>query len=276
MLTDEGSFRNDFGGNALTSSLTGTATFTLNSSYVTGSGSLFTTEVEKTSYIKPADGDDTTWCKIAKIISDTSLQLVEPYQGATISGSIVQAPVIPFSWGNTTGQISVSGSKAHIASGVSGSSGKGFYREGDYGPMKVAGWISIDNKRADQRIWFGFQDDPIPASASYGVICEFSGTVASSAAFVTFFHGEEERTEFAIPSGSTASQLKYTIQVTPENCKLEVGTDTVATHELHIPGPYDEMALCAGFEVLQDSDESIASIDCILFQNFNLIATKLY
>lgn len=201
---------------------------------------------------------------------------MEPYQGATISGSIVQAPVIPFSWGNTTGQISVSGSKAHIASGVSGSSGKGFYREGDYGPMKVAGWISIDNRRADQRIWFGFQDDPIPASASYGVICEFSGTVASSAAFVTFFHGEEERTEFAIPSGSTASQLKYTIQVTPENCKLEVGTDTVATHELHIPGPYDEMALCAGFEVLQDSDESIASIDCILFQNFNLIATKLY
>lgn len=47
VLTDEGSFRNDFGGNALTSSLTGTATFTLNSSYVTGSGSLFTTEVEK-------------------------------------------------------------------------------------------------------------------------------------------------------------------------------------------------------------------------------------
>lgn len=276
VLTDEGSFRNDFTGDTLAIPLTGTATFTFGSPYVVGSGSLFTSEVQRTAYVKPLDGDDTTWGKVARIVSDTRLQLVEAFQGTTVSGSIVQAEAIPFFWGDTTGQISVSGSKAHINSGVSGSSGIGFYREGDYGPMKVTGWLSLDNRRTEQRFWFGFQDEPIPSSASYGVICEFSGSSAASGAFVTFFHGETERTEFAIPSGSSLDQVKYTIYVTPESCYLDIGAQRMANHELHIPGPYDEMNLCAGFEVNSDSAESTASIDCVLFQNFNLLATKLY
>ena len=276
VLTDEGSFRNDFSGDALATVLTGTATFALGSSYVVGSGSLFTTEVQRTAYVKPADGDNTTWGKVARIISDTRLQLVDAFQGTTVSGSIAQAEAIPFFWGNTTGQISVSGSKAHINSGVSGSSGIGFYREGDYGPMKITGWLSLDSRKPEQRFWFGFQDEPIPASASYGVICEFSGSSAASGAFVTFYHGEYERTEFVMPSGSSSDQLKYTIYVTPESCYLDIGTQRMALHELHIPGPYDEMNLCSGFEVRGDSTESVASIDCVLFQNFDLLATKPY
>lgn len=275
VLTDEGSFRNDFTGESLTQELSGTSTFTSGSPYVVGSGSLFLSEVQRTAYVKPSMGDETTWGKVARIITDTRLQLTEPYSGETISGSMLQAEAIPFYWGPTTGQLGVSGSKINISSGVSGSSGIGFHREGDYGPMKLTGWLSLTNRQPSHRSWIGFQDDPTPASASYGVICEFSGSEIGSGSFVTFYHGEEERTNFAFPSGSTTNdQLKYVFEVTPETCSLSIGNTQVAVHELHIPAPYDDMELVAGIEVGEDSDESSMQIDCVLFQNFNLIASR--
>ncbi len=55
--------------------LTGTVTFTANSTAVTGSGTAFTTELRVGYYISPTSG--TVWYRVAKITDDTNLVLAE-------------------------------------------------------------------------------------------------------------------------------------------------------------------------------------------------------
>jgi hypothetical protein len=58
VLTDEGSFRNDFNADDLATPVTGLASFTSGSQHVYGSGSAFISEISKTGYIRPYTGDD--------------------------------------------------------------------------------------------------------------------------------------------------------------------------------------------------------------------------
>lgn len=64
---------------------TGTATFTLGSRTVTGSGTTFVTGMKGRKILGP----DGAYYKIASFASTTSLILTQPYQGATVSGSPV-------------------------------------------------------------------------------------------------------------------------------------------------------------------------------------------
>ena len=80
-----------------------------------------------------------------------------------------------------------------------------------------------------------------------------------------------------LPSGSTSeTKLKYRIFVGPDICTLQIGKATVAEHELHIPNPYDEMVLVGAIENLDACETNTELlVDCVLFQNFDQIATKL-
>lgn len=59
--------------------LTGTAHFAKNSNVVRGVATLFTTELMVGQYIKPALNSGTTYVKVNKIISDTTLELSAPW-----------------------------------------------------------------------------------------------------------------------------------------------------------------------------------------------------
>lgn len=65
---------------------TGTATFTQNSSTVTGSGTAWTTSMKGQKIETP----DHAYYKIASVQSATSLTLSQPFQGATVSGNTYQ------------------------------------------------------------------------------------------------------------------------------------------------------------------------------------------
>lgn len=63
---------------AVTSTLTGTADFVTGSTTVTGTGTLFSTELQVGDYIRPASG--VQWYKVTAIASDTSCTISPAYQ----------------------------------------------------------------------------------------------------------------------------------------------------------------------------------------------------
>lgn len=277
-LTDEGSFRNDFNDSGLVVPLPGLVMFTEGSSIVRGSGTSFLSTVSKTAYVRPLSGDDTMWGKVARIIDDTTMLIDEPYTGPSVSNDmLLQAEAVPYFIGPTPGTLTADGSKVHAASGPAAECGMGLWRQGDYGPMVVWGWLSVDVRRVEQESVFGFRDDPLNPTFSAEVV--FDGADPTKIKFRTTDHGEAEVTELTLPGGATsAEQLKYRVYVAPEECTLIIGDATTlsARHDLHIPGPYDEMMIGGNIVNLVPAVSSTLLVDCVLFQNFNRIATKYY
>jgi hypothetical protein len=113
ILTDEGSFRDDFSGNSLSFTGTGTATFTNGSTTVLGIGTLFTAELTFNEYIKKVSDSETLYVRISEIISDTELILMTGYAGTTATTTFMAS-----SWDTTTpagGSITVSNSEVLLA-----------------------------------------------------------------------------------------------------------------------------------------------------------------
>ena len=71
--------------NAVTATLTGTADFTNGSTTVTGTGTLFTTELAVGDYIRPTGGAQ--WYKVTAIGGDLSCTISPAFQQTTVTGS---------------------------------------------------------------------------------------------------------------------------------------------------------------------------------------------
>lgn len=278
VLTDEGSFRNDFNDTDIVTPLPGLVLFTNGSQVVRGNGTSFLSTVSRTAYVRPLSGDDTMWGKVARIIDDVTLMIADPYTGPTVSNDmLLQAEAVPYFIGETPGTLTATGSKVLAASGTSSGCGVGMWREGDYGPMVVWGWLALDARRDEQEAFFGFRDDPLDPTFIAEVV--FDGTDPTKVKFRTTDHGEEQLTIVTLPNGwTTAEQLKYRIYVAPEECTLMIGdpTEPNAKHDLHIPGPYDDLMMGGSIVNKQAAVSSTLAVDCVLFQNFNRIATKYY
>lgn len=97
-----------FEGATLTSTLTGTLTFTNGSATVTGSGTAFTTELRLGDWIRLSTDVDTTsgWRRVSAIASDTSLTLSAVYAATGGSGTgYTTRDVIYISNNNTVGNV---------------------------------------------------------------------------------------------------------------------------------------------------------------------------
>jgi len=275
VMTDEGSFRDDFSGIDLATPMTGSVTVTNGSQLVVGEGTLFMSEISRTGYVRAYSADDTLWVKTARIIDDTHMLIDSPYAGATVTGDmLIQAEAVPQSIGATPGTISLDGAgKLLLASGTAADCGVGMWRMADYSPMSITGWISLPSRQAEQKVWFGFRDDP--AAPDIYVELEFTGIDDTKATFVSSFHGETETTEITLPA-SSSTQLKYRISVMPEYCEIQVGDSAPVRHELHIPDPYSEMVISGGIVNTATAVETVIEVDCVFFQNFDRIAVKQY
>jgi hypothetical protein len=283
VLTDEGSFRNDFNADDLATPVTGLASFTSGSQHVYGSGSAFISEISKTGYIRPYTGDDYHWYKVARIVSDTDILIDETYASASVTDDVlIQAESIPILIGDTPGTLVLSGGKILADCGTTSGSGIGLYRQGDYGPMTLVGWLSINQRLDTQSSWFGFRDDATTPYVFADVL--FTGSDDTKVVFRTGYLGESEESIVTLPSGTTtADQLKYTIEITPFHCdflitsgsSLSTVTSSLVRHELHIPAPYDEMNLGGAIMNITSSvSSSILSVDCVLFLNYNTLTTR--
>jgi hypothetical protein len=270
VVSDEGSFRDDFSGSSLITTLTGTLTFTNNSTNVTGSGTIFTTEVAIGQYLKKSADSETYYARVSEIISDTQLTLSTLYVGTTASTTAVVN-----NWKTITpsgGSIVVSTSNATLSTGTTNGSFGSITRLGDYLPYTLQIYASVSQRIVNQTLYFGFYN----SSTYKQAIVKFTGTTNTQVSFVTSFSSastDTQTTTVTLPGGATtASTNLYKIDVSANQVTLSINGVVVASNSIHIPGPYDEMDIVS-YVANTSTGCSTTSlvIDYIYFANWDRI-----
>ena len=242
VLTDEGSFRDDFPGTTLITSLTGAMDFINGSQFITGvGGTAFTTQVTNGQWIKQTSDSETLYVRVQSVNSDTSITLQTPYQGITTSGTTA----VTNRWQTFTpsgASITVSASSLNIISSVTSGDIVGVLSgHGDTLPVSCEFYVQVSQAIPNQLIVFGFQDQFGP-SVSAQVVVQL-GTDASAGNFVTSTSSSVDETDdvlFTFPSDSDfiTAEHKYRISVSGSSTELSIDDIVVATNTIHIPGPY--------------------------------------
>lgn len=246
VLTDEGSFRDDFSEVSLDVAMTGTALFTAGSKDIVGSGTSFLTELNRDYLIRRTGDDSVLSARVAVIIDNTHAQLATPYPGTTGTS----APIKSY-WQSvigTGGSIDVLSSEVQLSTGTNSGQKTMVWRPIDFPPLVARFYGRISARIANQELRFGLVDDSINP-INYALIV-FSGTDNTKATLRTgSSSGDVEETTITIPGGGTtvASQW-YRIEVTWDNVTFYIDNKAVAVHKLHIPNQYITLGLMAHVE----------------------------
>lgn len=245
VLTDEASFRDDFGGSSVTPTGTGTISVTNGDPAVTGTGTAFTTELVVGHYIRLSAHANSVLTRIASIESDTALTLEEGYLGANGSGAFVYSNWVVAT--STGGSISVASSTVTITNGTGIGNVTAISRAGDYLPFSVLFEARISQRIANQTTILGLTDDVTGNPVVYAVF-EFVGTDNTIIRCKTAADPDSiETTDVKLPSGLTSDAvgLHFEISVMSDEVLFVVNDKLVAKHKSHIPGPYTPLVLGA-------------------------------
>lgn len=247
VLTDEGSFSEDFPGASLYTTLTGTVAFTNGSSVLTGVGTSFITNVKSGDYIKKTTDGETLLVRVDTVLSDTELELETPYAGTTATVSAHRSNWLTFTAGAGSA-INIASSTASIVCSTANAAITGIQRFGDYGPYLFQGRYSISQRIANQTIRVGMVSSA-STSPGIGAWFEFSGTVNTQVICTSRAStdaAEIQQTTITLPNGVNTSQLnRYEINVSNNGVSFVINGIIVAFHTDHIPGPYDTLSLAA-------------------------------
>ena len=273
VLTDEGSFRDDFSGSSLTTALTGTLNFTNGSTTITGVGTTFTTQIKQMQYIKQSSDPEADYVQVSQVISNTQLLLVSGYAGTTTSG----ASAVVSNWitqTGTGGSISVSGSILTIASGTTVAAATQVRSLGDYGPYSGSFYCQVSQRIANQTGYIGFQD----TSGTRLAMIQFTGTNNTQALFVTSYSAAEiQATTVTLPnSGTTATYHLYKIDISATQVTCLIDGVVVGINKLHIPGPYDLLFSVIGFNNSSPAPASSTTIQADYFTYEDLDRLQMY
>ena len=267
VITDESSIRDDFSGAALVKTMTGTAVFNSGSTLVSGTGTLFTTEIKSGDYIKRSSDPESAWTQIDRVQSDTELYLVSNYAGTSGGGAIQQS-----NWKPTTasgGSYSVSGSLITLSSGTTSGALARIRRASDFLPFNILFKASISQRIANQTITIGMQDDP--ANPQQQAVFVFDGTdnttvkcrVSSGSAAA-----DQSEVTVTLPETTTESQATFEIDVSANQVSFLVNKQVVAQIADHLPEPYRLLEMVAS---IVNTAAAVSStnvlIDWIFFQN---------
>jgi len=270
VLTDEASFRDDFPGSAIYSTLTGSVFFTNGSRVVTGVGTAFFGELSADDYIKRDADGHTAWALIGEVLSDKYLLLDEPYEGTTGDGDGNRSL---WAYQIDTGcAITQTGSEILVASGTTEDAEVGARRLGDYLPFVLEFKGSISQRIANQIGHVGFSDSETSPDSEALII--FDGTDDSLVTLRTSFSGDDvEDTQVKMPAGATTDEDNiYRLEVLAGAVHLFINSVRVARHTLHIPGPYAYMDL--HLDIQNDgipASSTTLAVDTIYFANFNRV-----
>jgi hypothetical protein len=270
VMTDEGSFRDDFTGTALEVELTGTVTFTQGSRLVTGSGSLFTEEVNRDHYVKLQGAGEDEWVAVVRAPTDDHLLLEEPYPGDSGTGTAIKCRWMTDQAGNTPGTVSVSSSSVTLASGTGTTGQVWISRSADYLPMVVTWRASISQRVANQSIFFGFRDDCNDPNMYCDVVLD--GTDNTKVKFRSAWDGDEQLSTVSLPPGLNTSQiLQYKLDLSAHTCSLLINGVLVAQHDEHVPDMYSDVHLVAGIANTGSVTNTTFNIDTVFWSNHNQI-----
>jgi hypothetical protein len=272
VITDEGGFRTDFDGTSVFTELSGTCSFTNGSKTVIGSGTSFLSEVDLDDYVGKSLITTEYFERVARVCSDTELELDEPYTGSTgtATGYKSQWKVYNSNALGTT----INGSKLSMNIGASSGAYLAIYRSADYLPIVVSANICITDRRTNQLVAWGFTDT-LSTPVSQALVI-FDGYNSTSIKFRTSTDSSYIlETTVILPDGATTDgYLDYRIAIRPEVATLRVGGKIVAQHTIHIPSPYTE--LYAGAIIYNTgvpSGNTILCIDEMLIYSFDSLET---
>jgi hypothetical protein len=272
ITTDEGSVRDDFIGSSLTATITGTITFTNNSTAIVGTGTQFTTEIKVGAYIKKNTDSETLYVRVITIISDTQLELETPYLGTTAAGSTA----VQSNWQTSiTGSaiIGVSSSFITLTSGTANNNVAQITRSGDYMPYYIVGKLSISQRIANQTAIFGMCDNPV--SITKCALFQFDGTSNTSVTCISSSSSagsDMQMTTVTLPNSAvTSSNNVYYIDVSNNQISFSINGKVVAIHKDHLPGPYDNLSMVSKISNSAIVTSTTFNIDYILFANTDQI-----
>lgn len=254
VLTDEGSFADDFTGASLLTALAGTCSFTNGSTTVTGSGTAFTTAIRAGQYVKADAHAAAAWAQVASIESDAALTLRNGYGGATVAGaaSSVQnyAQEITPGGGGTAAAIAVALSRIDLTSGdgnptlarISRRLASGAGRKGT-APLYVSFYAQLTNRRANQNS--RMEIDTAIGGSAHSVRVEFAGGGAVGQVICSSYGGlggnDVQTTYAAIPAGGTsADQHFYEVLIGLTQIDWWIDGWHAASHPYHLGDPYDD------------------------------------
>jgi len=270
VFTDEGSFRDDFTGSDLNKTLSGTVSFTNGSRVVSGSGSAFTSELNRTCYVKLGSDSTEMWGTITRVLNDTQLLLDEPYLGSTGSGTAEMTRWVTHSMGSAPGHVAIGASKVTVSSGTSTDGGVHIGRYADFAPLSSVWVASVSQRVSEQSVHFGFRDDHLNPKHYCQVV--FEGSDYTKVRFETGWDGDQQTTEVTLPSGATSdSTLRYKIDLSIEYCALLVNGVLLARHNNHLPDMYSDMQLCAGALNMGATTNVDLIIDTVLLVDHNQV-----
>jgi len=173
-----------------------------------------------------------------------------------------------------TGAIAVANSLLTLSSGATNGAKAEVMRPGDYGPLTYLGLLSISQRVANQTIFFGLRND----ATGTNIVAEFrfSGTVNTAATCVSSSFGtiaDTDTTQITLPNGlTTASSLKYQIDVQPDRVSFFIEDILVATHVRHMPGPYQPLMVYQGIKNTAAASNTSVAIDFVYFPNYNTLS----
>jgi hypothetical protein len=266
--TDEGSFRDDFTGSALSTTLPGTLTFTNGSVIVTGVGTTFT-DIPQYIFIKKSTDSDALYCEIDHIGNDSTIYLTTNYAGTTASG----VTAVVSNWFPTTGtggSIAVSNSVVSLNSGTTSGTTVNIFRGGDFLPYTCNMYLAISQRIANQTTKIGLMD--AMAGTSIGAYIQFDGTTNTSVKFITQSSAaaaDTQTTTVTLPGGALTSSFNtYKIDLSGNFANLLINGIVSATNTIHIPGPYDNLNLIGGITNTAAAASTTAlQLDMLYFYN---------
>jgi hypothetical protein len=273
ILTDEASYREDFTIGALYVEITGTVSFQNGRKYVSGAGTLFTSELKLAQFIKLSTDGDEFYTEIEDILSDTMILLSDDYGGTSDTGTCYVSNWL-YEIG-TGGSVTESSSKRNLVSGTTPGSIIQITRASEYPPYSLLIWCSMSQRIANQEGVVGFSYADLTAIESQAVIV-FDGTDNTKVKLRTSFAANDvEETTVTLPNGLTTATIhKYQLTVTNDKVDLIFNEVSLASHSAHIPGPYDNLYLMGRIENLATPASSTTlAIDVIAVKNFNVVDT---
>jgi hypothetical protein len=254
VLTDEQSFRDDFPGSSLNAALTGSLTFVNGSTTVTGVGTQFLSELTTALHVF-LDADGAAFAtRIARVISDTELELEFGYAGAGGSGASSKT-----FWQQIVGaggSISVVNSMLTIVSGTTLGSQTFVRRRADFLPMLFDFMLAISARVPNQDWLVTLSDDGSLVGNAEWARWRFGGSQTTAQAFCeSSGHagtGGQEGVGTNRTITNSGAQNQYQFALDQESCIFrESGaalppTTVRATTSRHTPGPYTPLNICIG------------------------------
>lgn len=242
--------RDDFTGASLNTTLTGTISVTNGSTTVTGSGTVFTTELNRDQFIKISAQTEAQWTRVRRVISDTSLELESGYLGATASAAAAQKTKWPTTTGSS-GTFTVGTSTLTIGSGVTSGSNTFISRLIDFGWLHLElNNLSISQRLAAQQGYAGLFDTVASPTQQAAII--FDGALGNTQIkFRTSFTATStdiQETTVTLPFGLTTNltTINYVIDVDATQATLTINGFVAAVHTLHLPDAFQTFIAAVG------------------------------